>query len=64
MYIYDKSLRSVVTPEAKDAYVRHVREKEGIVLNEAKIRNNPAQRTMAKLFLNSAYGSQSKLLLC
>lgn len=46
----------VLSDTDKDAYIREIWEKEGIALDKDEIINNPALRTLAKLFLNSLYG--------
>ena len=41
---------------SKAEYLRLLREKEGIVLKEHEITDNPALRTLAKMMLNSLWG--------
>lgn len=40
----------------KQDYLNWLREKEGIVLKESEICDNPALRTLAKMLLNSLWG--------
>src|SRR6185312_6759617 len=56
--------RGVVTEEEKDAYIKRYHDKEGVLLDKAKIQVNPGLRQLAKLMLNSfwgKYGQRSNL---
>ena len=47
---------NVKTDEDKKNYIQQFEEKEGIALDENKIKFNPGLRSLAKLALNSFYG--------
>ena len=49
--------KGVVTAEQKAAYIKAYHAREGILLDEDKIENNPGRRAMAKLCLNSLWVS-------
>lgn len=47
---------SCTTDELKKSYIQEFSDREGVQLDEAKIEDNPALRSMAKTMLNSFWG--------
>jgi hypothetical protein len=50
-----------MSDDAKEQYLNRIELNDGIRLDPTKIIKNPGLRTLAKLFLNSAWGKCDKM---